>query len=245
MPRIAAAHPVNAASQPTPLDLSSEMSTDIGVSRVYFINLASRTDRLDHMRRQLKGCQWPVERVEAVRLKQDPQKIGYKLLPRLQGQWHVVSIWLSHMKAIESAAGRHEPGAILILEDDVSIRPETWAGKLSFQVNLPNQWEVLFISPRYRKNAQRNVSSSQEGKKWIKAPFGSKPVLLQSVRSSYVCTGAHFCVVRDVETAKTILTTMQQISQVYDVDLFYLSQFRTYGIEDSRVTTAPFGSDHG
>ncbi len=227
------------------LELRSEMSTNIGVSQVYFINLASRTDRLDHMNRQLEGCQWPVERVEAVRLEQDPKELGYEVLPRLQGQWHVVSIWLSHLKALETAVRQKESGAIVILEDDVRIRPEMWSDEISLCTTVNADWDIIFLSPRYRANPTANSGSGHTRRKWISAPFGAAPVLLKTIRSRFICTGAHFCIFKSGEVVRTVVSAMRACKELYDVDLFYLSQFQTYGVDDPRVATAPLGSDHG
>lgn len=221
------------------------MPTEIDVSRVYFINLASRTDRLEHMHRQLKGCPWPVERVEAVRLDQDPRELGYEVLPRLQGQWHFVGIWLSHMRALENAMEHGEPGAIIVLEDDVRIRPDLWATRLSLSAKVAGPWDIIFLSPRYRQNTNGKTMSHSKVRKWVKVPFGTQPVLLQSIRSSFVCTGAHFCIFHDLDTVRKVVSLMKECPQLCDVDLFYLSQFRTYGLDDPRISTAALGTDHG
>jgi GR25 family glycosyltransferase involved in LPS biosynthesis len=221
------------------------MPSEIEIARVYFINLAMRSDRLNHMRKQLEQCSWPTERIEALRLKEDPADLGIKVIPRLEGQRHFVGIWLSHRRALAAASERDEEGAFILLEDDVCVRPDIWGAKLSLSVNLKSDWEILLLSPRYRNNLTQSTKSEFSGRKWIKAPFGSQPVLLRSIRSSFVCSGAHFCVFRNRDVVHKVLAQMAACDQLYDVDLFYISRFFTYGVDDERVTTAHYGSDHG
>ena len=221
------------------------MPSEIEIDRVYFINLAMRSDRLKHMRRQLKQCSWPTERIEAIRLEEDPVDLGLKVIPRLEGQRHFVGIWLSHRKALEAASGRDEEGAFILLEDDVRVRPDMWGAKLSLSVSLKSDWEILLLSPRYRKNLAQSNNSEPSGRKWIKAPLGDQPVLLRSIRSKFICSGAHFCVFRNKDVVHKVLALMAACDRLYDVDLFYISRFITYGVDDERVTTAHYGSDHG
>lgn len=221
------------------------MSSEIKVAGVYFINLAMRSDRLNHMRRQLEQCKWPTDRIEAIRLEEDPVELGLKVIPRLEGQRHFVGIWLSHRKALEAALGRDEEGAFILLEDDVCVRPDMWGTKLSLSVNLKSNWEILLLSPRYRYNSAQSTNSESSGRKWVRAPFGRQPVLLSSVRSKFICSGAHFCVFRNKDVVRKVLAMMTACDQLYDVDLFYISRFMTYGVHDNRVTTAHYGSDHG
>ena len=221
------------------------MASAIEIVRVYFINLATRIDRLNHMRKQLEKCSWPTERIEAIRLTEDPIDLGLKVIPRLEGQRHFVGIWLSHRKALEAASRRDEEGAFILLEDDVLVRPDMWVTKLSLSVNLKSDWEILLLSPRYRNNLARVTNPEPSARKWIKAPLGSQPVLLRSIRSKFICSGAHFCVFRNKDVVHKVLALMTACDQLYDVDLFYLSRFITYGVYDERVTTAHYGSDHG
>lgn len=218
------------------------MASEIQIARTYFINLAMRTDRLAHMQVQLEGCHWPVERIEAIRLDKSPQEMGYDVVPRLRGQCHFVGIWLSHRKALERALETEDAGAFILLEDDVKIQPEVWAPSLKLRANLRSDWEILLLSPRFREPREPGTPAAPN--KWIKAPYGKEAVLLKSARRKYVCSGAHFCVFRNKDVVRKVLSRMDECEQLYDVDLFYITQFRTYGVHDDRVSTAHYGSDH-
>lgn len=219
------------------------MQSEITVSQLFFINLAMRTDRLAHMRAQLEGCRWPVQRIEAVRLQEDPRNLGYEVVARLEGKRHFVGIWLSHRRALEAALEVEQPGAVILLEDDVSINTDLWSSELSLPAVLNSDWEILLLSPRYRL-PRGSANSTQTRNKWIKRPFGDQPILLSSARRKYVCSGAHFCVFRDQDVIRRTLTKMDACEALYDVDLFYITQLKTYGLEDARVATAHYGSDH-
>tara|TARA_R110001592_G_scaffold39563_1_gene130242 strand:+ start:1352 stop:2014 length:663 start_codon:yes stop_codon:yes gene_type:complete len=214
------------------------------VKGVYFINLDIRPDRLENMHKQLSSCKWDVTRVPAVRLEKEPAEIGYKLIPRLEGKKHVLSIWLSHRKALELALTNVQNEALILLEDDVKIDSTFWKDKLELPEKLPENWEILFFSPRFRVN-KNGPLKNQTGSKWLKAPFGKEPVLLNSVRSKYVCTGAHFVVFRNSSVIKKVIEKMDSMDEIYDVDLFYLGSFKTFGIDNPKITTnSSLGSDH-
>lgn len=216
----------------------------IDVKGVYFINLDIRPDRLEHMQNQLKNCKWAVTRIPAVRLENEPEELGYKLIPRLEGKKHVVSIWLSHRKALESALLDDVDGSVILLEDDVRVDSNFWSNEFELPEELASNWEILFFSPRYRVNSNGPLNN-QTGSKWLKAPMGQGPVLLNSIRSKYVCTGAHFVVFKNSTVIKKVLEKMDTMEELYDVDLFYLGSFKTYGIDNPKIGTASvLGSDH-
>lgn len=221
------------------------MSSEIEISHVYFINLPTRLDRLEHMYEQLKYCSWSWSRVEAIRLEKPAEELGFELIPRLKGKTHVVSIWLSHRKALQTVLDTGGTSSFLILEDDVQIQPEIWGQTLSLRCDLPTDWEILLISPRFRiRNLDTEGKPIGWGWKWLKAPFGQKAVLLCEIPKEFVCTGAHFVIFRDLNTIRKVVNEMDACHQLFDVDLFYLLRFKTYGIEDERVGTRPLGSDH-
>jgi hypothetical protein len=193
------------------------------------------------MCQQLAPCSWPIERVEAVRLDRDPKELGIKVLPRLAGQRGFVGIWLSHRMAIERALKIEREGVIVLLEDDVKIAPKFWTERLNLNENIPIDWEILLISPRHR----RNISDKNAiGPKWIHNPFAGAPTLLRSKRGQFITTGAHFVVFRSKAIAGKVLAEMDACTEIYDVDLFYIHGFRTYGIHNNLVSTEHLGSDH-
>lgn len=175
-------------------------------------------------------------------MQENPRNLGFEVVPRLAGQHHFVGIWLSHRKALETALDAPDPGAFVLLEDDVSIDPKLWTSQLELGARPGSDWEIILLSPRYRR--PRNKVQKSEPNKWIKAPFGQKPILLREARREYVCTGAHFCIFRNKKIIEKVIKAMDDCTALYDVDLFYITQFNTYGLHDNRVTTAHYGSDH-
>ena len=218
------------------------MST-IDVEGVFFINLDSRTDRLENITRQVRDCHWDVSRISAIRLEDEIGDLVLKLQPHLGDKVHVASIWLSHQKALKAALKNSNNGAIILLEDDVRVSDQFWSDKLQLPDNLPEDWEIIFFSPRYRVN-KNGPLKDYNGKKWLDAPHGTEPVLLRSLRGKYVMTGAHFVVFKDSQVIRKVLDRMALTNEVYDVDRFYLAEFNTYGIDNKKIGTGPFGSDH-
>lgn len=216
----------------------------IDVDNVFFINLDFRTDRLDHIKQQVKSCKWGVTRISATRLNDgDLERKSLKLQPQLAGKIHVASIWLSHRDALSAAIAKGRDGASILLEDDVKIADNFWTETLKLPDGLPDDWEIIFLSPRYRVNPNGPLKG-HTGKKWLDAPSGDKPVLLKSLRGKYIMTGAHFVVFRNNQVIQKVLDKMSSTSELYDVDRFYLAEFNTYGIDNKKVGTGHLGSDH-
>ncbi len=213
------------------------------IDGVFYINLDFRIDRQENMARQLKNCKWPVSRISAVRLENGPQEAGIKLQPQLAERIHVASIWLSHKVAIENAIEAGQSGASILLEDDVRVADSFWSDELNLPDSLPEDWEIIFYSPRYRVN-KNGPLKDYKGKKWMDAPHGDKPVLLKKLRGTYIMTGAHFVVFKNRTVMGSVLDKMIATEEVYDVDRFYMAEFNTYGIDSKLIGTGPFGSDH-
>jgi glycosyl transferase, family 25 len=83
---------------------------------IYYINLASRTDRREHMENELARLGLSAERVEAV-TRQELSPASGALVPS-----SYTASRLSHMRAWQLMLDRGAPAAI-ILEDDVVLHP--------------------------------------------------------------------------------------------------------------------------
>lgn len=214
-------------------------ATIVDIDHAYFINLASRTDRLLHMQATLSRCPWPSTRIDAVRLEKPAEELGYRLVPRLHGSTHVVSIWLSHRKLLETALQAPGDGAIVLLEDDVQIKDDFWSRRIRLP-RLPSNWQLAILSPRYRRTP---ASTAPGESKWVKAPFGRKPVQLSTQRE-FISTGAHFVIFRDRSVVRSVIEKMDAVSEMFDVDLLYHKRTVAYGLHDERISAGGFGSDH-
>ena len=217
--------------------------SSINIDAVFYINLDFRTDRLENINRQLRDCRWDTKRISAVRLEGSANDAGLKLQPQLEGKTHVASIWLSHQKALNEALKQDNGGAFILLEDDVRIADDFWSDTLQVSESLPKDWDIIFFSPRYRVN-KNGPLKDYVGKKWLDAPTGKDPVLLRSLRGKYIMTGAHFVVFKNAAVIEKVLKKMAALPEIYDVDRFYLAEFNTYGIDNKKIGTGPFGSDH-
>lgn len=217
--------------------------SNVNVSNLFYINLDFRKDRKENIERQLKKCKWKATRVSAVRLEKDASEIGLKLQPHLVEKIHVAGIWQSHKVVLQKSLESQKEGVTILLEDDVRVDDGFWSEKLNLPKELPNDWEIILYSPRYRVN-RNGPLKDYKGKKWLDAPTGTKPALLKKLRGKYIMTGAHFVVFNGNEVIRKVLTQMNQVDEVYDVDRFYLGEFNTYGIDEMKIGTGPFGSDH-
>lgn len=213
------------------------MNMDLSNAYITYINLDSREDRRTFMVDQLSRSGLPYHRTKAVRIDKDPEELGYKPLPRLQGQRNFLGIWLSHRTALETAVLSGHEGPYVILEDDVRINEKIWSKGVAAPPG--DGWEILLLSPRFRKRVR------EEGeRKWSPWPFEGEYVELARAQEEYICTGAHFCIVKSKSAALRIIEKMDESEYVYDVDLFYVKNTKSFGIREKKVSTADMGSDH-
>ena len=95
-----------------------------------YINLASRTDRLQHVQQELKKMNIEAERMNAIKMAEG-----------------AIGCTLSHIRCLELAKERQYPH-VFIVEDDITfLQPELLLENLKkFEENLELQrWDVLII----------------------------------------------------------------------------------------------------
>lgn len=213
------------------------------VDKVFYINLDQRPDRNQHILKLLAECPWPYERVPAVRLQAPPETLGYKLAERHKKQPHVASIFLSHRRALETATTIDGAGYIIVLEDDVMISQKFYSTKLSELGRLPNNWEMLLISVRYR--AKQEMRDQAGNSLWLNKPFGHWFVWADDVSNAFIATGTHFCVFRSRQVAESIVRRMDSTPEIEDVDAWYMKNTNCYFWHSDYVgTLSSLGSNH-
>ncbi|MCB4771725.1 hypothetical protein LGR54_24235 [Ancylobacter sp. Lp-2] len=190
------------------------------------------------MQKILRPCPWPTERIAAVCLLSMEEAEG-----ETGRSLSVLSIWKSHRKALMRGLERLKDGSLVVLEDDVTINRKFFGEKLALPDNLPDDWEIILFSPRYRRKYA--VGDAEFGKpKWDTQTFRKGTTYIPDIRKNYICNGAHCCVFRDAATIRKIIETMDAQAVKYDVDNFFGHAFRTYGIHTNQVQVGGFGSDH-
>lgn len=99
--------------------------------RVFIINLAERTDRMERARAQLNTVFEPFERFEAI--KESPGWKGCR-------DSHLALLdKVKHLRWMEQY---HYP---LILEDDVELIPEWRDALRDAQIHIPLRWDILYL----------------------------------------------------------------------------------------------------
>ena len=99
------------------------------LENVYYINLSSRIDRKNHIKKQLKNLKWKGERIEAVEVK--------------DGR---VGCTLSHIKCLKMAIEKNLE-YIVILEDDIEfLNPSIFLTNLEICLNTLSNWDVILIA---------------------------------------------------------------------------------------------------
>ncbi|WP_347331347.1 hypothetical protein [Marinimicrobium locisalis] len=223
--------------------------SDVEIERAIYINLDDREDRRSHMEKLLSNAQWDYERLAATRLEQSPEDAGLQMLPRLKGHKGVASIWLSHERALERFASlarqrSGHTGAYILFEDDVKVLDSACLqNPLPLPDGLPESWEIVLLTPRFRWKDKVNVPPEYEGKYFV-VPYEEREwVNLNEARAQYIVTGAHYVIFRNGAVVEKVLAHMKDRS-LYDVDNFYVNDFDTFGVRLPEVTAGGFGSDH-
>ena len=99
------------------------------LENVYYINLSSRIDRKNHIKKQLKNLGWKGKRVEAVEVK--------------DGR---VGCTLSHIKCLKMAIEK-KLEYIVILEDDIEfLNPSIFLENFHNCLNTLSNWDVILIA---------------------------------------------------------------------------------------------------
>lgn len=221
---------------------------EVSVQYAVYINLDERDDRRSHMESILSSAGWEYERLSATRLEESPESAGLKMIPRLTGHKGVASIWLSHERALNRflavAEKGGKTGAYILFEDDVKVLSPTYLqNPLPLPEGLSDDWEIILLSPRFRWKNKANIPPEDEGK-YFTTPYEKEAwVNLNQARDKFIITGAHYVIFRDQAVVSKVLDRMKERS-LYDVDNFYVSDFRTYGVRLPEVTAGGFGSDH-
>jgi len=101
----------------------------MNIENVYYINLASRTDRNTHIKKQLQNLGWEGNRVEAVKMENG-----------------AIGCTLSHIKCLQMAIEKNLD-YIIILEDDIHfLNPLKFLQNFYHCLNSLSDWDVILIS---------------------------------------------------------------------------------------------------
>jgi hypothetical protein len=152
--------------------------------------------------------------------------------------------FLSHRKALLRAFDLARDGCIVLVEDDVIIKPQFFVTPLQLPASLPDNWEIVLFTPRYRERLPPDASGKSPKTPWLKKPFGDAPVCIRDLYPRYLCSGAHFCLFRNRETIAQIVEAMDTLGAMHEIDHFYHLERTCYGLHSDFITTAPFTSDH-
>ena len=215
-------------------------SFSVSVDQVLYINLDHRTDRMEHMRSILSESPWPVKRIPGIQFRSAEEAGG-----DVGKSVAVLGIWRSHLNALRRGLDLIRNESLVLLQDDVRIDSGFLRNGLVLPTTPPDNWEIILLSPRYRARIPI-IDSQPDSRKWIRKPFGNKPVRLREAyrKYNYICNGAHFCIFRNMKVIENVVRTMDDTEFKTNFDLFCVLQFKTFGIHVDEVGTAGFGSDH-
>ena len=103
-----------------------------------YINLDSRTDRLEHVLNEFKKIDIEPERVKAVKLTNG-----------------AIGCTMSHIKCLELAKNRDYEHVFICEDDILFLEPELYKEKLQTLINMKFNWDVLIVggntAPPYQK----------------------------------------------------------------------------------------------
>ncbi|MFN3149311.1 glycosyltransferase family 25 protein [Bremerella sp.] len=128
------------------------MSLETLFSRVVCINLNSRTDRWDRIRKDLADVDWPfaqVERFRAVDGRTCPPptwaRNRYRECP---GAW---GCYQSHLRILEDTL-LDDHDSVLILEDDALINAQALTRIIEFLEQVPDDWDHIYFGGEHMKS---------------------------------------------------------------------------------------------
>lgn len=119
--------------------------------RVVLINLDRRDDRLRRVRKEIMAADWPFkspERFRAIDASRLPVPIGWQ---SGGGAWGCMQ---SHRQVLERAL-LDGIQSILVIEDDVTFRPDFGAKVAEFLANVPMDWDQLMIGGQHFRHSIR------------------------------------------------------------------------------------------
>jgi GR25 family glycosyltransferase involved in LPS biosynthesis len=127
---------------------------EIGIKKIFLINLDRRIDRLSHVLQLLGYLRLPCTRFSAIEAREISEQMN-KFDPRTKFIQNISSIsltglqaiWLSHLqilfKIVDEASENDRP--VLIFEDDIDMEANT-PSLLKETLNiLPNDWEIFLL----------------------------------------------------------------------------------------------------
>ncbi len=243
-------HPVSASSIPA-------------ISKVWIINLQSRSERMEFMSRQMRNLKIPFERFEAfdfgngsdsktleasqrlhpntkINLKLVGEELSKPVDYTMAQSWGAVGCWQSHLQIfMEIAYGSSSqyPGPFLILEDDVKVTTSINKYLNHDYLNkiLPNNWEMIYFDYLGLKCHDEHSS-----KHYIIHEEFCK------INFTYA-TGGY--VIRNKEVALKLIeagnTAHLSIADKYTNPLFQTERIHAYAILEKVIHQLPraFGSD--
>lgn len=209
--------------------------SSIQIALVIYINLTKRGDRNRAMMLKLQGCPHLTCRSDGF-VPDDADMVGTQVLGEDHAKRGVLGIFRAHLNALKVARNIDSDGCFVLLEDDVVFDDDVWTG-LANLMELPADWEILLLGPRYRYRLDVPGSTLPP-----KSALDSL-VHLRKAKASLRISGAHFVIVRDRSVLDKIIAGMEAADPIYDVDSFYVDQFATYGLQGYGVAGGA-DSDH-
>jgi hypothetical protein len=223
------------------------------IDTIQYVNLDERADRRRHMEANLAAVRDKAERVSAVRLKNSPESQGIRMKAEHVGAASIASIFLSHMKAVETAINKCSDGAAVLLEDDCHFPRNIWSLDLGIS-RLPESWQLILVGQRFRAVGTPSVRprlTMIERLNPFRQRYWAKPLQDGEGRSSkeltarFIASGAHFVIFRNVAALQCTLKAMRDIEEVYHVDRFYSERIsEAYSLSSSKIFASGFGTDN-
>ena len=146
---------------------------DIGIKKVFVINLDSRTDRLVNVVALLDYLQLPFIRFPAIDMKNINKSVKRihprtKFFRQASNRSHnddQIGAWQSHLQVyfriVEESKKDDRP--VLILEDDIDTEVETSALVKQALKSLPNDWEMYLLGHCFLKCTQTHATFCKVG----------------------------------------------------------------------------------
>ena len=146
---------------------------DIGIKKVFVINLDSRQDRLVNVVALLGYLKFPFTRFSAINMKSINKSIksihpNTKFFRQASNRSHTdgqIGTWQSHLQVyfriVEES--KKDDRSVLILEDDFDMEVETPALLKQALQSLPNDWDMYLLGHCYLKCTQTHATFCKVG----------------------------------------------------------------------------------